>query len=274
MLTSSDPTSVADIVANLPTSDDLAAGLHTGSARPSIMTLTKEYLGLLAAADNPTPAGRAAAFVSFGGSKAQAMFDELTRRLRHTVLERFARERYGDGGLRVLRLLLARGKMDERTVGKTALMAAKDVRPLLGAMSADGVISMQEVPKSADRNPSRMFYLWYVSLDSAAAQIRLCSSDRYVDLKKTYSVVLGRLYKTQYNIAARRRAEGEDALVRAVLDKRARSDVEQDEGLLARNEREVLAEYDARCERLTIIEMRVNEAVCVLRDLRAGGGEE
>jgi hypothetical protein len=59
-------------------------------------------------------------------------------------------------------------------------MAPKDVRPLLSAMAADGVISMQEVPKSADRNPSRMFYLWCaprgttVSCDSRSlvAQVR------------------------------------------------------------------------------------------------------
>lgn len=39
-------------------------------------------------------------------------------------------------------------------------MAAKDVRPLLSAMSAESLVSLQEVPKSADRNPTRMFYLW------------------------------------------------------------------------------------------------------------------
>lgn len=40
------------------------------------------------------------------------------------------------------------------------MMASKDVRPLLAAMTADSLISTQEVAKSADRNPTRMFYLW------------------------------------------------------------------------------------------------------------------
>lgn len=39
-------------------------------------------------------------------------------------------------------------------------MSSKDVRPLLSAMSAGSLISIQEVPKSADRNPTRTFYLW------------------------------------------------------------------------------------------------------------------
>jgi DNA-directed RNA polymerase III subunit RPC3 len=44
------------------------------------------------------------------------------------------------------------------------MIAPKDVRPLLSAMSAESLISIQEVPKSADRNPTRMFYLWSASL--------------------------------------------------------------------------------------------------------------
>lgn len=40
------------------------------------------------------------------------------------------------------------------------MMAPKDVRPLLSAMAADSLISLQEVPKSADRNPARTFFLW------------------------------------------------------------------------------------------------------------------
>jgi DNA-directed RNA polymerase III subunit RPC3 len=45
-------------------------------------------------------------------------------------------------------------------VSKLAMIAPKDVRPLLSAMSAESLISIQEVPKSADRNPTRTFYLW------------------------------------------------------------------------------------------------------------------
>ena len=45
------------------------------------------------------------------------------------------------------------------------MMAPKDVRPLLSSMSAESLVSLQEVPKSADRNPTRMFYLWYAFSD-------------------------------------------------------------------------------------------------------------
>jgi DNA-directed RNA polymerase III subunit RPC3 len=245
-----DPTSVADIASNLPDSPtSLAVGLVGSSSKASNMALVRDYLGLLSAADNPTPAGRANAFLSFGGSKAQVEFELLARALQLRVLDGVARERYGDAGVRILRLLRGLGKTAETQIGKVGMMPPKEVRPLLSAMAADGLVSMQEVPKSADRNPSRTFYLWYV------------------DLKKAAAVVLGQLYKIQYNIGKRRAAEGEDPLIKAVIEKRARSDVEQDEGLLTRNEREMIQEWDARCERLTVLEMRVDEAVFALKDM-------
>jgi DNA-directed RNA polymerase III subunit RPC3 len=139
---------------------------------------------MLSYADSPTPAGRAVSFVSLSGSKVQVEFEIVCRRLRRLVLEAVTRERHGDDGVRILRLLLNTGKMDEKQVSihfifvffsqtisdllptqqisKVAMMSPKDVRPLLSAMSAESLISIQEVPKSADRNPTRTFYLWSV----------------------------------------------------------------------------------------------------------------
>jgi len=97
----------------------------------------------------------------------------------------------------------------------------------------------------------------------------VCS--RHVDLRKAYSVLLGNLYKTLYNISVRRQSEEEDPGVKGVLEKCERSDVTQDEGLLTRMEREVLREWESKREKLTILEMRVEEAVFILRDLGSLG---
>jgi DNA-directed RNA polymerase III subunit RPC3 len=146
------------------------------------------------------------------------------------------------------------------------MMAPKDVRPLLVSLSADSLISTQEVPKSADRNPTRTFYLWWLF-----RELKTCSSikllDRYVDLQKAVSVILGNVYKTLYNIILRRRSERENGEVSAVLGKRERSDVSQDESLLTRLEREILQTWEAKEERLAALEMRVEETVFVLKDL-------
>ncbi|EPT00131.1 hypothetical protein FOMPIDRAFT_1030603 [Fomitopsis schrenkii] len=253
-----DPTSIANIAMQLSDDDDLSAGLVLASSKkPNTITLLKDYLGILASADNPTPAGRAASFVSVSGSKVQVEFEIVGRRLRRRVLEAVTRERHGDEGVRVVRLLLESGKMDEKQISKIGMMANKDVRPLLSALSANSLISLQEVPKSADRNPTRMFYLWYV------------------DLQKAYATILDNLYKTLYNISTRRQAEEEEPGVKAVLEKRQRSDVIQDEArLLTRNERETIAQWEKKREKLTVLEMRVEEAVFILRNLAPLGNSD
>ncbi|GLB35149.1 putative RNA polymerase III subunit RPC82 [Lyophyllum shimeji] len=252
----SDPMSVANIVLQLSDDEDLSSGLVFGSSKkPSNATCVKEYLGMLSSADNPTPAGRAGAFVSYTATKVQVEFETVCRRLRRRVLESVTRERHGIEGVRIVRLLLDTGKMDEKQVSKIVMMAPKDVRPLLAALAADSLISTQEVPKSADRNPTRTFYLWYV------------------DLHKAYSVILGDLYKTLYNIGMRRSAEEETSEVKAVLEKRERSDVSQDESLLSRLERDILSEWEAKQKKLTVLEGRVEETMFVLKDLGVLGNE-
>lgn len=80
------------------------------------MALIKEYLGLLACADNPTVAGKQASFISLTGAKVQVEFDMIHRRLQRRVLENAVREKHGDEGVRIFRLLLETGKMDEKQV--------------------------------------------------------------------------------------------------------------------------------------------------------------
>ena len=56
-------------------------------------------------------------------------------------------------------------------------------------------------------------------------------------------------------------------MLKAVLEKRQRSDVQEDEErLLTRNEREVLAQWAKGRQKLTVLEMRVEESVFILRD--------
>jgi DNA-directed RNA polymerase III subunit RPC3 len=112
-----DPISTANIAMQLSDDDDLSKGLVLNSSKtPSNVSLLKDYIGMLSSADSPTPAGRAASFVSLAGSKVQVEFEIVCRRLRRVVLEAVTRERHGDDGVRILRLLLNTGKMDEKQV--------------------------------------------------------------------------------------------------------------------------------------------------------------
>ena len=101
---------------------------------------------------------------------------------------------------------------------------------------------------------------------------RIDKYHRYVDLQKAYAVLLSHLYKILYNIMTRKQAEKDDPLVNSVLEKRQRSDVSQDEErLLTRNERETLVEWEKKTEKLTVLEMRVEDCVFIIRDLGTFG---
>ncbi len=112
-----DPTSLASIATHISEDDDLAPGLALSSSKkPSEMALIKDYCGILASADNPTPTGRATSFISLAGSKVQIEFEIIRTRLRRRILEAVTRERHGDDGVRILGLLLDTGKLDEKQV--------------------------------------------------------------------------------------------------------------------------------------------------------------
>ena len=106
---------MASILNNIQDGRDITSGLTNNSSKKiSKFTAAKEYLGMLAAADNPTPAGRAASFISFVGTvtgKMHVEFEIICQRLRRRVLESVARERYGDEAVRIIRMLLDNGKM-------------------------------------------------------------------------------------------------------------------------------------------------------------------
>jgi DNA-directed RNA polymerase III subunit RPC3 len=79
-------------------------------------------------------------------------------------------------------------------------------------------------------------------------------------------VLLAHFYKTLYNLSIRRRAEEEEPGIAAIIEKRERSGIGQDESALTRIEQEILRDWEKRRERLTVLEQRIEEAVFILRD--------
>ena len=150
--------------------DELSSGLASKPSRPSSMAdLVRDYIAILSASDNPTSAGRAAAFVSTGPSggagKVQIEFENIYHRLRLSVLEGYVRERWGPLAVRVTRILAELGNVDEKHFTKVGLLAPSEVRPIVSELQTAGIIELKEVPKGKDFAPSRTFYFWCVWSD-------------------------------------------------------------------------------------------------------------
>ncbi|GLC40692.1 hypothetical protein PLESTM_001102200 [Pleodorina starrii] len=102
-------------------------------------------------------------------------------------VEALVKSRFDVGGLRVFRLLALRGQLEQKQVADLAMLPAKDTRELLYRMLADGFVLLQDIPKTADRAPSRSFYTWRVSMpalcDVTAGQLYRAGGRVYQRLK-------------------------------------------------------------------------------------------
>lgn len=63
-------------------------------------------------------------------------------------------------------------------IEKLAMLNTRDVRTILHVLFQQGYLSMQELPRTADRTPSKTVFLYNVSFENSLAQLRrdLCTA--------------------------------------------------------------------------------------------------
>lgn len=63
-------------------------------------------------------------------------------------------------------------------IEKLAMLNTREVRTILHVLFQQGYLSMQELPRTADRTPSKTVFLYHVRFESALAQLRrdLCTA--------------------------------------------------------------------------------------------------
>ena len=175
-------------------------------------------------------------------------FRKLASQLRREEAMRLAKSRLDGAALRLLRVLLDCGKLDEKTLQEKSLLSAKDLRQCLAKLKKTGFIGLQEVPKEPQRQPLRNIYLWFYDSDRVRRML-------LVDLYKAMS----RLF---------RRLKVERNKVGALLEKAERIDVKgKEEKFLARRELEVLDSWRRKEEWLLGEVERLDDSVAILRDI-------
>jgi DNA-directed RNA polymerase III subunit RPC3 len=174
-------------------------------------------------------------------------YRHLARQLRHLEIERVVGARYGSVALRLLRILAAKGKLDEKRLQEISLMSSKDLRQVLGGMQSTGFVDLQEVPRDAQRQPSRTIYLWFYDPDRVSRNL----------LQDTYKAMSRCLQRLRF----------ERNRLKEFLDKTERSDVKgNEERYLSETELRTLQQWRDK-EALLLGEVsRLDDLVAVLRD--------
>ncbi|KAM0752921.1 hypothetical protein T439DRAFT_323536 [Meredithblackwellia eburnea MCA 4105] len=175
-------------------------------------------------------------------------FHGLEALMKRALVEALIQDKEGLEAVRCWRILDAKGKLEEKHLARLAFLPVKDAREVLGRLSASALIEQQEVPRSADRAPSRTFFLWYV------------------DYNKVVASLLDHLYKALANLQAQR--QHQLATNHGLVEKRERSDVREDPNrYLTSADKHNAKRLDEKLEAITTAEMRIDRDIFVLRDL-------
>lgn len=102
-----------------------------------------------------------------GGGEYCIDYVELRNQLRLLHFQKLVSQRYGDRATRLLRIVMEKKKIEEKQLAAIALMRQRDIRADLMALHDGGILELQEVPRSADRAPSRTTFLWTFSGERA-----------------------------------------------------------------------------------------------------------
>ena len=72
-------------------------------------------------------------------------FDRVNALQKRKAIESTTLEHFGNTACRILKLLYARGKMDEKQISRLVMLPMKDTRELLQALALHGFVELQVI---------------------------------------------------------------------------------------------------------------------------------
>ena len=136
---------------------------------------------------------------SNGGGEWKVDFRSLSQTLVQHQIETTITSRLNSEHARVFRVLVSKGKLDEKQVSTIAMFRPKDCRQALTCLHEEGLIEVQEVPRDNYRTPKSTIYLYHFNQN----RVRLRMLDD--------------IYKTQLRFLQRMKFER--ASVKEVIDR-------------------------------------------------------
>ncbi|PIA15611.1 hypothetical protein COEREDRAFT_74791 [Coemansia reversa NRRL 1564] len=182
-----------------------------------------------------------------GAGEFRINFERAAVTLRDQCLDTLILEKFGSLEARIVRVLRDKQKLDEKTIATTAMMPAVQCRERLHELSLAGFVDTVEIPRTADRNPSRMFYLWYLNPT------------------KQVSAALRGIFQGISNIIQRSSKEANSRA--ALVAKSKREDVVADHSLLADAEKKELKTLAGIRRNLDAAAVRLDSMLLLIDDI-------
>lgn len=97
--------------------------------------------------------------------------------LKQATTHSYVQEKFGVQSARIVRLLMEKRQLEQKTIGELALLPSNDARRRLYELFKENLVKMQEIPKRADHNPAFTVFCWSVDVSrmekSVAERIEL-----------------------------------------------------------------------------------------------------
>jgi DNA-directed RNA polymerase III subunit RPC3 len=182
-----------------------------------------------------------------GFSQWHIEFEEIAKQLIQTEIENTISARKGVLGVKLIRALRKKGKLDERATCNAMMMTAGDIRGIVNDLTVQGLVQTQEIPKVERREAKHSLHLiWY-------------------DRQRAREKLLHDTYKGMVRILQRIAFEREK--VQPLLSKAERSDVVgNEEKWLSKSELDALRKWKEVQEKLSLQLFREDDLVATLRD--------
>ncbi|CAG8637023.1 3669_t:CDS:2 [Paraglomus brasilianum] len=236
--------SAQTIIRKVPTEDILEDQIELERQDPSHEYLVSEYLDLLVEDGSK--------FIRKKDDSMSGLYSvrykDLIERLKQRKLESILQEKYGSMAVRIYKILQAKGKLEEKNIASLAMLTQADARKIIDQLFVEGLVELQEVPKAADRAPSRTYYLWYA------------------EPERCYQKILTCLYRTLGNIHEQRMYEKEGYA--RLIERRAIARLRSTMHLMTPEEKEQLRIFDQSMERLDVAALRIVNLVMILTNYR------
>lgn len=99
-------------------------------------------------------------FMSHVGSSWSVHKDSLNLWLKQEEILRAMDSRLEPPAPRILRILIDKGMLEEKTLQEIALLGAKELRQSLSKLKQMGYLDLQEIPRDPHRLPNKTVFLW------------------------------------------------------------------------------------------------------------------
>lgn len=177
-----------------------------------------------------------------GGGEWYVPFDDLRDTIRQLKYDEIIQNKFGPSAVRILRIIREKGMANEELLARTALLRQNTIYNLTNQLHKFGALSLQEVPRSADRAPTKTIFMWFHSP------------------KRAYGLVEEYLCQTLTRLL--QRVQSERSRHPVLLSKLEREDVKQNEDLyLTTQEKMEIAQLRQAEERLLVQVSRV-QSLC------------